>query len=607
MSIVLKNLKFSNMYSYGQNIEVSLNKEKITQLSAPNGAGKSSIALILQEILYNKNIKGIKKGDILNKYITDKDWYATLTFSVNNDEYLIDVRRTPTQTKVVLFENDIDISEHKVLDTYKKLHEILGMQFDIFSQLTYQSSIDLLDFLKATDSNRKKFLINLFNFTKYLELGDVIKLESNKIDKELIARRGELKSVEEYINNSSILPNKELIDVPEVDEQIKYSIKELELKIHNIDADIKQIDKNNLYIRERNDINFSVSMQIPTNPQLDSAIQKTRDSVNLSKRLIQEAKDKLKTLDLSDSCYACGQSLDNSQSLSLKNNFEEAIDINSKSYAEHEAEYKNLTKQQKDYEIALTAYNANKVSIERFETLSNLIDSSLPKNTPDKQQIDLELVKLKNSLKSQDDERNKIKRYNEDVTSHNTKMVILKEELQKFSSRQTELNSDIFNLQGKYDNLQILKKAFSTSGIVAYKLENVAKDLENTINRYLTVLSDGQFSVVFRLIGEKLNVVIVSNGKEVTIESLSGGEFSRVQTSVLLAVRSTLSKIGGNSINLLFLDEITGVLDDAGKEKLFEILSEEVGLNVFLISHDYSHPLIPKIEIEKENNISTMC
>lgn len=607
MSIVLKNLKFSNMYSYGQNIEVSLNKEKITQLSAPNGAGKSSIALILQEILYNKNIKGIKKGDILNKYITDKDWYAILTFSVNNDEYLIDVRRTPTQTKVVLFENDIDISEHKVLDTYKKLHEILGMQFDIFSQLTYQSSIDLLDFLKATDSNRKKFLINLFNFTKYLELGDVIKLESNKIDKQLIARRGELKSVEEYINNSSILPNKELIDVPEVDEQIKYSIKELELKIHNIDADIKQIDKNNLYIRERNDINFSVSMQIPTNPQLDSAIQKTRDSVNLSKRLIQEAKDKLKTLDLSDSCYACGQSLDNSQSLSLKNNFEEAIDVNSKNCADHEAAYKNLTKQQKDYEIALTAYNANKVSIERFETLSNLIDSSLPKNTPDKQQIDLELVKLKNSLKSQDDERNKIKRYNEDVTSHNTKMVILKEELQKFSSRQTELNSDIFNLQGKYDNLQILKKAFSTSGIVAYKLENVAKDLENTINRYLTVLSDGQFSVVFRLIGEKLNVVIVSNGKEVTIESLSGGEFSRVQTSVLLAVRSTLSKIGGNSINLLFLDEITGVLDDAGKEKLFEILSEEVGLNVFLISHDYSHPLIPKIEIEKENNISTMC
>jgi DNA repair exonuclease SbcCD ATPase subunit len=55
---------------------------------------------------------------------------------------------------------------------------------------------------------------------------------------------------------------------------------------------------------------------------------------------------------------------------------------------------------------------------------------------------------------------------------------------------------------------------------------------------------------------------------------------------------------------LLFLDEITGVLDDAGKEKLIDILQEEENLNVFLISHDFTHPLIEKISIIKENNIS---
>ena len=41
---------------------------KLTQLTAPNGSGKSSIALILQEVLFNKNIKGIKKADIINKW-----------------------------------------------------------------------------------------------------------------------------------------------------------------------------------------------------------------------------------------------------------------------------------------------------------------------------------------------------------------------------------------------------------------------------------------------------------------------------------------------------------------------------------------------------------
>jgi DNA repair exonuclease SbcCD ATPase subunit len=216
----------------------------------------------------------------------------------------------------------------------------------------------------------------------------------------------------------------------------------------------------------------------------------------------------------------------------------------------------------------------------------------------------LELKNTKEQLNLQTINKTNAEKYNEEVRLHNTRIDMLTEEKEKFFIRQKALRSDIVDIQNQANNLQILKKAFSASGIVAFKLENVAKDLEQTINKYLTILSDGQFSVVFRLTGEKLNVIVINNGQEATIESLSGGEFSRVQTSVLLAVRSTLSKIGGNSLNLLFLDEITGVLDESGKEKLFEILSEETGLNVFLISHDYSHPLIPRMEIIKSNNIS---
>jgi DNA repair exonuclease SbcCD ATPase subunit len=57
----------------------------------------------------------------------------------------------------------------------------------------------------------------------------------------------------------------------------------------------------------------------------------------------------------------------------------------------------------------------------------------------------------------------------------------------------------------------------------------------------------------------------------------------------------------------LFLDEITGVLDSEGKEKLIEILQAENELNVFLISHDFTHPLISKISINKDNNISSIA
>ena len=159
----------------------------------------------------------------------------------------------------------------------------------------------------------------------------------------------------------------------------------------------------------------------------------------------------------------------------------------------------------------------------------------------------------------QEKENTDVRKHNESVKIRNAKIDALVEQLRDFKARQELLNDAILKIQNEVANIAILRKAFSTSGIVAYKLENVAKQLEDNINHYLALLSDGQFQVIFRLTGDKLNVIVVNNGEEVIIDSLSGGEFSRVQTSVLLAVRGTLSNIGGKSINLLFLDEITGI------------------------------------------------
>jgi len=604
MSIILKNLKFSNMYSYGDNISIQLDKEKITQLSAPNGSGKSSIAFILQEILFNKNIKGIKKGDILNKHSTSKSWSATLNFSVDSIDYTLDVKRIGAQTKVVLLQGKEDISEHKVLDTYKKLHSLFGMTFEVFSQLSYQSSTDLLDFLKATDSNRKKFLINLFSLEKYLTIGEEVKKISTEEERQLVSLKGELKAVEHSISTIKIEDKKDFVEIPNIDNSLEEEIIKLEAALSNLEKDTRQIDKNNLNIKELATIKFDVSLEKPEDPFLEKEIQETRETANNAKRIVEETRKKLQGLDLEDKCYACGQSLDISQSIVQKAKFEQQIEDNKTIYNKYREKFNSLTIKNQEYQSLLLEYTNNQKNIEKFETISNLIDKTLPTEIPDKKEIQIELQDLKNSLQKQKIEKNYAEKINEDIRVHNTKVDLLSEEKEKFLARQLVLRSDILSLQDRVNNMQILKKAFSSSGIVAFKLENVAKDLEQTINRYLSVLSDGQFSVLFRLTGEKLNVIVINEGKEVTIESLSGGEFSRVQTSVLLAVRSTLSKIGGNSLNLLFLDEITGVLDEAGKEKLFEVLSSEQGLNVFLISHDYNHPLIPKIEIVKEKNMS---
>ena len=224
----------------------------------------------------------------------------------------------------------------------------------------------------------------------------------------------------------------------------------------------------------------------------------------------------------------------------------------------------------------------------------------------DIEDIESQIEDLRVTINVQTKQRQDALNHNQDVGIHNAKVDALIEQKEDFLSRQKVVNNDIISVSDRINNLEILKKAFSTSGIVAFKLENLTKELEVTINRYLSLLSDGQFQVSFRLDKEKLNIIVSNNGIDTPIETVSGGEFSRIQTAILLAIRNLLAKLGGSSVNLLFLDEITGVLDDEGKEKLIEVLSEEEDLNVFLISHDFTHPLIDKISIVKENNISSI-
>lgn len=605
MEITLEKLIFNNMFSYGSANELDINKNKITQLTAPNGSGKSTIALIIQELLFSKNIKNIKKGDIANRYSNAKDWSGSLDFGVNNKKYQVNVKRVGATSKVVLLENGIDISEHKVPDTYKKLSTILGMDFEVFSQLTYQSSTDLLDFIKATDTNRKKFLINLFGLEKYIAIGDALKVKLSTLERDLAGKAGEIKTVNSFLEENDIKDPKDVIEVPTVNDSLRQTIARLKNELEDYQSQCKKIDKNNMLVEERNKLIFDIELAEPVlSLDFKEDYEKTKATIASLTNKISDNQKKIKGLDTSDSCYACGQHIDNSRTKLIKNSLENDIMSYQEELVDIKLTYDSLNKEYANYEKALANYFINQKSIERFEQISQIVDSSIPTNYPDYTEIEASLSKFSKELKLQEQAKDSALDYNEKVKIHNTKVEALQEQKRQFLVRQQLLNDDIISLSSKIKNITILRKAFSTTGIVAFKLENLTKELENTINKYLSELSDGKFQVIFRLEGEKLNIIVVNDGKETPVETVSGGEFSRIQTAILLSIRSLLSKIGGNYINLLFLDEITGVLDDAGKEKLIDILQEENNLNVFLISHDFTHPLIEKISIIKENNVS---
>jgi len=216
------------------------------------------------------------------------------------------------------------------------------------------------------------------------------------------------------------------------------------------------------------------------------------------------------------------------------------------------------------------------------------------------------ITKLKARIRDRRSRVEEVIAENERIERHNTRLAIIEEQQTDFENQHTSLTTEITEVENKLGHVEILKKAFSTNGLLAYKIENLVKDLEVLTNEYLAELSDGRFSLEFVVLNDKLNVEIDDNGKTVDILALSAGELARVNTSTLLAIRKLMSSISKSRINVLFLDEVTNVLDEQGKERLVELLLGEENLNTYIVSHGWTHPLLSKIDIIKEEKISRL-
>ena len=195
---------------------------------------------------------------------------------------------------------------------------------------------------------------------------------------------------------------------------------------------------------------------------------------------------------------------------------------------------------------------------------------------------------------------------NERRTRQNTRIQVIQEQTDEFINQLNEAESSLSELDSLYSNLEVLKKAFSTNGLIAYKIENLVKELEELVNTYLAELSDGRFTLEFVVSNDKLNIQITDNGRRVDILALSSGELARVNTATLIAIRKLMSSISKSRINILFLDEVINVLDESGREKLVEVLLDEDNLNTYVVSHGWTHPLLEKIEVVKRENVSAL-
>ncbi len=250
---------------------------------------------------------------------------------------------------------------------------------------------------------------------------------------------------------------------------------------------------------------------------------------------------------------------------------------------------------------------STKISTQKdWEDLYSRIDHSLSSEQVDGDKLSSSITRVRKRIHEAKEKLGEISKENEKRTRNNTRIQIIQEQTDAFKAQLNEAEKELNKHNKVFINLELLKKAFSTNGLLAYKIENLVKELEELVNTYLAEFSDGRFTLEFIVLNDKLNVQITDNSKIVDILALSSGELARVNTATLIAIRKLMSSISKSRINILFLDEVVSVLDDLGREKLVEVLTQEENLNTYVVSHGWTHPLLDKIEIVKEQNISRL-
>jgi len=595
--ITLQKLKWSNCFSYGADNELNLSDNTVTQVLGTNGMGKSSIPLIIEEALYNKNSKGIKKADIPNRYV-NAGYHIHLEFTKDGKKYDVVIDRK-SSIKLKLLEDGEDISSHTATNTYKTLQDIIGIDFKTFSQLVYQNTNSSLQFLTATDTNRKKFLIDLLHLEHYVRLFDLFKEEARKSTLHLNSIESKIATIEKWLNDNrlsdtSILPVSEISIDTLSDEQ---ELATLMIEIENISEKNKKISQNNTYKDMLAEIKIEEAQNckvqaIQSYDELQSESGSLSQSVAGSQRLLRKLNG------LGDHCPTCEQTVDSSFKQSLIDDETDKIKEAEERQSEIDTRISQIKRDNAEF------VHARKLEKD-WHDLFRSIDSSLPTSTLDPNELKSRAHGIQERISDAKERLVRLTRENEAITKRNTRIQVILEQTDEFQQQLFELNELLDLESATASHLEVLKKAFSTNGLLAYKIENLVKELEELTNHYLAELSDGRFTLEFVVSNDKLNVQITDNGNIVDILALSSGELARVNTATLIAIRKLMSSISKSQINILFLDEVINVLDETGREKLVEVLLGE-DLNTYVVSHGWTHPLLDKVEVVKSGNVSRL-
>lgn len=545
--IVFKTLRWKNFLSTGNRfIEVRLDKTPTTMLCGKNGSGKSTMIDALCFALFGKPFRAINKPQLING-TNQKECVVEIEFSVHNVDYFVRRGIKPNIFEITRNGKPLD-QESKVTDFQTHLEKnILGLNFDTFTQVVILGSSSYVPFMQLKTSDRREVVEDLLDIKIFSAMNFVLKAELASTKESIRTIENDAKLIKEKMKMQKRFLN-------DSKEQIKQVIAEKQAEIAKSMETIALCEAN-------------IDMTNNTIEVARGNLERVVGSNDVCKKLhseeteiyadIKKIKKELSFFESNDSCHTCQQTID----AEFKKN--KIINL-TRETEKNQNKLDELTTQIKEAEEQLA----------KFKKYSEQITYLQTENVKEQAKIDAE--------------NRYIARLNEEISKlYSTGDV----SVEKHQNELDQLRDDLAELSAKHKEAtykrglqEVAFEMLKDSGIKTKIIRQYLPAINKLINRYLKELN---FPISFHL-DENFKEQIESRfGESFSYASFSEGQKMRVDLAILFTWVEIAKLKNSVNTNLLFFDEIfDSSLDDEGTEDFMKIVRGfGKNINVFVISH----------------------
>jgi DNA repair exonuclease SbcCD ATPase subunit len=657
--IKLLELSYKNILSVGANpITIRFDDINTLFLTGENGAGKSAVISALSFNFYNKTDRDLTKSEIINN-INKKELYTVSTLLINGKIYKIERGLKPDILKVSVDGEYLNENASK-LDLDKIIVDILGCDYNTFYKLIVISKTNYTPILNMKASERRTFIENILDIEVFSqmqllaketvkELKKKVSLQENNIQnkKNYIQRDIDRLEQSKYANRLSLeknserlkflndieiprLTNKKILDVQALESEIKElqssdnslekqkiqsDIIAYELKVLHLRTDLQ----NNQFCPTKYDL---LQQKLMQEKRTLSDLTAKHNNLNVELNIITQNGKTIKTdldgMTNNSACPMCKQTLvdDTLKNDLIKKRNDLLIKYNTKK-EEVSATKILLDNQSKivdDLNVEINSYNQKKsenANTQReIDHILKSVDVLKEKDLDSIKNTKIHvLTERLNTLRAKDylyEVNFEINSLNQAITNLNSRGYddlekSISTDQQELISLESDYNASVNEL--KYE--QYIINSLDDKGIKANIIDMYIGFLNDRINYYLDRL--GLF-MLFSMDRNFKEILRKDHRFDCSYNNLSEGEKQRVDLAIMFAFRDVAKNKNYASFNVLFLDDMTGHIDDEGVDKVLEMIEhEQTNTITVMINHDcekYQHIFDKVIKFGKKNNFT---